>query len=159
MDGFQIIAIIISIIAVSIAGFSAYFSHRSAKSAVGSLQYIKTPLLIIEYKGGVYFYIKNVGNGIAKNIKWKSPNGLEYRTESENFDFLLPNAQSLSESGMNPDGIEIKLVVHKENMEENKKYILNVSYEDIEDKNYFSEFYIFKKGNDFKHKIKELQTR
>lgn len=157
MDGFQIITIFISVGALAVAGFSAYFSHKSAKSAEGSLQHIKTPLLIIEKKSKPYFHIKNVGNGIAKNIKWVSPNRLTVRTDSENFDFLLPNAQTLANSEMNPDGIELKLVIHEENMKIGKKYILNINYEDIENNKRTSKFYLIKnESNEVRHKVKEI---
>jgi len=96
-------------------------------------------MLIIEKKN-LNYYVKNVGKGIAKNITWKSGEHHIIKTNSEFFDYLLPDSQLLSSSEMAPDGIKIPLAINKEGIKADEKCLLALEYEDIENNKYISEF-------------------
>lgn len=139
MDFQIILTILIPILALVVSIVAVWYSHKSSKIAEASLYYVKSPMLIIEKKSP-YYYVKNIGKGIAKNITWETGEHHLIKTNSEFFDFLLPESQSLSQSQMTPDGIEIPLTINKEGIKVGKKYSLILKYEDIENNPYISEF-------------------
>ena len=145
----ETISIIIAAVAAIASAISAWFSKNSAKISRNALEYNQAPILILEC-GPIYFYIRNIGIGIAKSIQVEcSIDGTKDRIDIPNI--LVPSQEPVDSKIGNSE-----IIIHSIDLDikDKSKVGIILTYESLWNKKFISEIEVSKdNNNEYKAKL------